>query len=130
MDAVLLLMFVHIYFTSHNAISFQGQPDEVGADGGLLLYNVATGDLPTDLIDDPTTAYTDVEIEYGRQRVWWADFGRQQIKSAAYDDLGAISNIQIEGLLCLVSHLALPLIVHQTVLFRKYCMYLGNVVPE
>lgn len=89
-----------VFYTSHAII--QMPPSTVEMDpargpfnGGLYVYNIGAN-TTTALIDDPDTAYTDVEIEINRQRVWWADFGRNQTWSAAYDDQGTLTDVKVE----------------------------------
>ena len=77
-----------IFFTSHNPLS-------PGSGGGLFSYDIVN-DIETQLIDDPTTGYWDIEIDPVGQRIWYTDYGRGQIRSAKFD--GTDVQIELSGL--------------------------------
>jgi hypothetical protein len=77
-----------IFLTAHN-------PLDPTTGGGLFSYDIASGVL-TELIDDPTTGYWDIEIDSVAQRIWWADSGRGEIRSANFD--GTDVQVELSGL--------------------------------
>jgi hypothetical protein len=73
-----------LFLTAHDPLG-------PGSGGGLFSYNIGTGAL-TMLIDDPSTGYWDIEIDPVDQRLFWADYGRGQIRSSDFNG----QNVQIE----------------------------------
>ena len=77
-----------IFLTSHD-------PQSPGTGGALHSYDIGSGTL-TLLISDPTSGYWDIEIDPVTQRIWWADAGRGEIRSANFD--GSDVQVELSGL--------------------------------
>ncbi len=65
------------------------------AQGGIFVYNLTSG-ISTQVLNDPTTGIPDVELDTVSGRIYWTDFVRGQIRSAAYSASGTLSGITNE----------------------------------
>ena len=77
-----------IFLTAHDPLS----PTTGGA---LYSYDIVAG-TETLLINDPTTGYWDIEIDPYQRRIWWADAGRGEIRSAMFDGTDVV--VELSGL--------------------------------
>ncbi len=73
-----------IFLTSHDFRS-------PGTGGALFSYDIVNN-VETQLINDPSTGYWDIEIDPISQRIWWTDYGRGEIRSARFDG----SDVRVE----------------------------------